>query len=149
MADPPSGQEIAAVVRRVYHLLMFRLDSAVSGAFISFAQYEVLPLLERDPNIHAAAIARSLRVTRQTTHGLVRQLLRAPLVELLPVDGGVRGIELTREGEDRLEFAQGGADIGVADLDALPPEDRIQVDEALRLLEGQLRSKAGWYRQWG
>jgi hypothetical protein len=69
-------------------------------------------------------------------------------VELLPVDGGVRGIELTREGRDRLEFARGGADIGVADLDALPPEDRIQVDEALRLLEGQLRSKAGWYRQW-
>jgi DNA-binding MarR family transcriptional regulator len=105
MADPPSGQEIAAAVRRVYHLLMFRLDSAVSGAFISFAQYEVLALLERDPNIHAAAIARSLRVTRQTTHGLVRQLLRAHLVELLPVDGGVRGIELTREGRDRLEFA--------------------------------------------
>jgi hypothetical protein len=64
------------------------------------------------------------------------------------VDGGVRGLRLTAEGIHRLEFARGGADLGVADLDVLSEEDRVVVDSALRVLEDQLRSKAGWYRQW-
>jgi len=100
--DPPSARELVAAARRFHHVLQARLDRALNGCGLSFAQYEVLELLAEEPKLHAGELGRRLRISRQSAHGLLAQLERADLVELLPRDGTIRGAWLTRTGRRRL-----------------------------------------------
>lgn len=100
MRTPPS--ELVSALRGFHHLLQARLDAALGGLGVSYAQYEVLRLLRDEPNLHAGAIGRRLGITRQAAHSLLRQLQRADLVELLPRDCGMRGARLTNHSAQRL-----------------------------------------------
>ncbi len=80
--------ELVGAIMRINHILESRLDRALNGCGLSFAQYEVFEILIEEPNLHAGELGRRLDITRQSAHGLLHQLARAGLVDLLPKDGG-------------------------------------------------------------
>jgi DNA-binding MarR family transcriptional regulator len=81
-ASPATARELIVALRHLHHVLLARLDGAVEGQGMSYAQYEVLLLLEEEPKLHAGEIGRRLGVTRQAAHGLLRQLERGALRDL-------------------------------------------------------------------
>ena len=102
---PPSAWEVIDASRCFQRRLETSLDAALEELEISYAQFEILELLTRDRNAHAAAIARRLHETRQIVSRLLIKLDRAGLVELLPPDGGVRVPLITRLGKRRVELS--------------------------------------------
>jgi len=117
---PTPAFELVTALRRFHRLLQARLDGALNGLGLSYAQYEVLRLLREEPNLHAGAIGRRLGITRQAAHSLLRQLQQADLVELLPRDGGIRGAYLTGRSDRRIRRcvdAVAHATAPLADLD--------------------------------
>jgi hypothetical protein len=61
----PTAWDVIDASRRLSRHLETRLDDALEELAISYAQFEILKLLTRDRNAHAAALARRLRVSRQ------------------------------------------------------------------------------------
>jgi DNA-binding MarR family transcriptional regulator len=102
---PPTAWEVIDASRRLHRRLEHRLDAALEGFGISYAQFELLELLTRDRNAHAAALARRLDVSRQIASRLLSKLDRTGLVELLPPDGGVRVPIVTPSGRRRIQLA--------------------------------------------
>lgn len=102
---PPSAWDVIDASRRLSRRLGTRLDEALDELEISYAQFEILELLTRDRNAHAAAIARRLQESRQIVSRLLLKLDRAGLVELLPPDGGVRVPLVTNNGRRRIRYA--------------------------------------------
>lgn len=102
---PPSAWDVIDASRRLSRRLGTRLDEALDELEISYAQFEILELLTRDRNAHAAAIARRLHESRQIVSRLLLKLDRAGLVELLPPDGGVRVPLVTNNGRRRIRYA--------------------------------------------
>jgi len=130
--------DVITAVRRVNKALRRRFDRSLQGLALSYAQYEVLLLLERDQNLHAAALARELKISPQAVQRLVDKLLLADLVETLPPDGGVVGLRITHQGRTRAlqaERALGEVDRRIANL---PSQLRIDLIEALERLERAL-----------
>jgi DNA-binding MarR family transcriptional regulator len=101
----PSAWDVIDASRRLSRSLGTRLDEALEDLEISYAQFEILELLTRDRNAHAAAIARRLHESRQIVSRLLIKLDRAGLVELLPPDGGVRVPLVTNNGKRRIRYA--------------------------------------------
>jgi DNA-binding MarR family transcriptional regulator len=113
------------------------LDEALEGLAISYAQYEVMEHLAERPNLHAGELARRLRITRQTAHGLLKQLARADLIDLLPPDGGARPARLTTAGQRRLGYGRQAVTAIHAELEQVPPEKRLVfLDSVPRLMRG-------------
>jgi DNA-binding MarR family transcriptional regulator len=104
-AHPPSAWDVIGATRRLHRRLAGRLDSSLEELGISYAQFELLELLTRDRNAHAAALARRLDVSRQIATRLLGKFDHAGLVELLPHDGGVRVPIVTRSGRRRIQLA--------------------------------------------
>jgi DNA-binding MarR family transcriptional regulator len=104
-AQVPSAWDVIDASRRLHRRIEGRLDDALEELTVSYAQFEVLELLTRDRNAHAAALARRLQVSRQVTSRLLAKLARAGLVDLLPRDGGVRVPIVTRDGRRRIQLA--------------------------------------------
>jgi DNA-binding MarR family transcriptional regulator len=134
----PTAITLLAQLRRVGHMLVLDLDRSVDGLGVSYAQVEVMELLDARPTIHGGEIARTLRVTRQAAHRLLRQLERGDLAEREPSDGFARPATLTRDGAKRLDMARTALG-GIRDtIDRLEPEDRIALQKGLRALEDVL-----------
>lgn len=100
----PTAWDVIDASRRLSRHVGARLDDALEELEISYAQFELLEVLTRDRNAHAAALARRLHVSRQIASRLLAKLDRAGLVELLPPDGGVRVPVVTRTGRRRIEL---------------------------------------------
>src|SRR4030066_201750 len=94
--------DVITAVRRVNKVLRSRFDRALHGLYLSYAQYEVLLLISTDRNLHAAAVARDLKISPQAVQKLVEKLLLGGLVETLPIDGGVVVLRITHAGRTRL-----------------------------------------------
>jgi DNA-binding MarR family transcriptional regulator len=128
--------DVINAVRRVNKLLRRRFDRSLDGLFISYAQYEVLTLLAGDRNLHAAAVAREMRITPQAVQKLIEKLVVGGLVDTDPPDGGVLGLRITHEGHARLRLA----DAALADvsrrIQALDVATRAQLVDALGNVEG-------------
>ena len=91
---------------------------------LSVSQYSCLELLDSDPRITGAALARSAFVTRQAMHQLLDGMRNAGLVE---GDGRGRGeqLSLTAAGQTRLRAASAAvADVEQRMLDSLAAEQR-------------------------
>lgn len=104
-APGSNAWQIIDASRRFHRRLDTRLDDSLEELGISYAQFEILELLTRDRNAHAAALARRLQVSRQIASRLLAKLARAGLVDLLPPDGGVRVPLVTRDGRRRIQLA--------------------------------------------
>ncbi len=125
-------------VRRFHRKLEQALDGAVRGLGLSFAQYEVMELLDNEPKLHAGELARILGGSRQAAHHLVHQLERASLIELLPPDGSLRGARLTDRGERRLHRARATLEATWRRIAALPHEQWNALHDAHRNVERAL-----------
>lgn len=106
-------------VRRLEQRLSDSIDGALEEIGLSTSLYLSLEALDREPRVHASQLARNQGITRQSVHALVAKLRRMDLVELLPVDLGVRGLLLTDLGRRRLEVAR---DAVQAVVEPLHPE---------------------------
>jgi DNA-binding MarR family transcriptional regulator len=105
---------------------------------LSYAQYEVIEMLAAEPKLHAGELGRRLRISRQAAHGLLAQLARADLVELLPRDGTSRGAWLTRRGRRRLAACRRALHGTERALTALPAGARRGLLQAMGAAETAL-----------
>ncbi len=128
-AEPARDQPFdAAILLRSVRRLEQRLSDAIDGALeelgLTTSLYLSLDALDREPRVHASQVARNLGITRQSIHAVVAKLRRMDLVELLPVDLGVRGLLLTDLGRRRLEVARDAVRGAIGPLPHdLPPHD--------------------------
>jgi DNA-binding MarR family transcriptional regulator len=136
---PPNAWDVINASRRASRRLESRLDDALQDLSVSYAQFEILELLTRDRNAHAAALARRLNVSRQITSRLLAKLDRAGLVELLPPDGGVRVPIITRDGRRRIRLAVDATAPVRKELASLSPDRRTQLVAALTAMDDALR----------
>jgi MarR family len=96
-AEPTLDQpfDAAALLRSVRRLEQ-RLSDSINGGLedlgLTTSLYLSLDALDREPRVHASQLARNLGITRQSVHALVVKLRRMDLVDLLPLDLGVRGL---------------------------------------------------------
>ncbi len=131
-AVPPSGREVIAAARLFHRVLRARLNRCFDQEFaLTYAQYEILQILEEEPNLHASELARRLRMTRQAATGLIERLRRVDLIDIAPRDGGLRVIWLTDVGTRRLATARESVVSVEHDIEKLPAETRVALLEAL------------------
>jgi DNA-binding MarR family transcriptional regulator len=128
----PSGREVIAAARLFHRVLRTRLNQCFDREFaLTYAQYEILQILEEEPNLHASELARRLRMTRQATNRLVTRLDLQDLVGVGPRDGSIRVVWLTDAGKRRLTTARESV-MGVErDIEKLPAHTRIVLVDAL------------------
>jgi DNA-binding MarR family transcriptional regulator len=145
--DEPRGHDLVTASRRFARRLQTRLDEALEGLAISYAQYEVMEHLAERPNLHAGELGRRLRITRQTAHGLLKQLARADLIDLLPSDGGARPARLTSAGRRRLEHGRQAVLSIHVELEQVHPEKRLAFLDAVAGLDARMAPalKAHWW----
>src|SRR5437867_9685601 len=73
MGDDATGpMDLIAAILRFHHILEARLDGALNGCGLSFAQYEVMEVLVAEPKLHAGELGRRLHITWQSAHGLLK-----------------------------------------------------------------------------
>jgi DNA-binding MarR family transcriptional regulator len=130
--------DVITAVRRTNKILRARFDDALYEFGLSYAQYEALLLLRYDGNLHASALARDLRISRQAAGRLVYKLLAGGLVEMLPRDRGVIGLRITDEGIARLRLVRTALSDTDRRLAALPHELRARLVEDLGSVERAL-----------
>jgi DNA-binding MarR family transcriptional regulator len=143
---PPSAWDVIDASRRLSRRLATRLDEALEELEISYAQFEILELLTRDRNAHAAALARRLRESRQIVSRLLLKLDRAGLVELLPPDGGVRVPLVTKNGVRRIRYATEATAELRAKIAEVSPERLRSFLSVISGLEDALRPLPGQHR---
>jgi DNA-binding MarR family transcriptional regulator len=83
------------------------MEIALREHGLTGAQYAVLSVLARDPGASGADLARACNTTPQAMNGVLATLEGQGLVERHPhpTHGRIRQVELTSEGERRLEAA--------------------------------------------
>ncbi len=107
----------------------------------------MLDLLSLDRNAHAAALARNLGISRQSAGALIGRLRRSGLVELLPLDLGVRIPAITEEGRRRRGLANEALWPLLRRIEAIDLDERAWfVDTVERLVRTLAREDdlAGW-----
>lgn len=135
---PPATAHLLARLRRVGHMLTLDLDRSVHGLAVSYAQVEVMELLDARPTIHGGEIARQLRITRQAAHRLIKQLELGDLAERQPFDGFMRPVVLTEAGRKRLALARPALEGIFLTIERLEKDDRRALGRGLRVLEDAL-----------
>jgi len=130
--------DVILAVRRVNKILRSRFDRALHGMYISYAQLEVLLLLSIDRNLHAAAIARELKISPQAVQRLIEKLELAGLIDTLPPEGNVVGLRLNHAGRTRLRLATQALGDTHRRIARLPPELRSRLVEDLASVERAL-----------
>lgn len=80
----PFDERLGGDIKRVEQDLMTAKTAAVKPAGLTVPQYAALFLLEENPGISAAALARGCRVTPQTMTTIVRNLEVQGLIERSP-----------------------------------------------------------------
>jgi DNA-binding MarR family transcriptional regulator len=128
----PSANTIALLetARRLERRLSAAVDGALEDLALTSSLYLVLEALDAEPRIHASQVARALRITRQSTHALITKLRYADLVDLLPLDLGVRGLILTDVGARRLIAARDAIEHELSPIDA-----ELEADDLVRMLD--------------
>ena len=131
-AASPSGSDVIIAARLFHRVLRARLNQCFDQEFgLTYAQYEILQILEEEPNLHASELARRLCMTRQAANRLVERLRRADLVDTAPREGGLRVIWLTDLGARRLATARESVVSVERDIEKLPAGTRFALVEAL------------------
>ncbi len=106
MTIPPEGRTGYAL-KRAQHALRLRMDESLREVGLTTPQYAVLSLLEVDPGLSNAELARRAFVTPQTMNGIVAKLEAAGLLtrSAHPTHGRLQPTFLTLEGERSLAVA--------------------------------------------
>ena len=128
----PSANTIALLetTRRLERRLTDAVDGALEDLALTSSLYLVLEALDAEPRIHASQVARALRITRQSAHALIIKLRYADMVDLLPLDLGVRGLILTDVGARRLAAARDAIEHVLSPIDV-----ELETDDLARMLD--------------
>lgn len=101
--EGPVGYEL----KRTQHVLRLRMDDALRGIGLTTPQYAVLSLLESNPGLSNAELARRAFVTAQTMNAIVAKLAATSLLQRRPhpTHGRVQETLLTKQGQHALGLA--------------------------------------------
>ncbi len=130
-----------ASIRHANRILRGRFERELWGVGASFAALEVLLTLDERSNLHTAGVARSLGISRQAAGRLIGNLEDAGLVEVLPKDGGLRGVALTQEGRVKAESAFDAVQPTLRRLAVVESSTRARLVEDLAECERVLRPR--------
>ena len=126
--------QIGYMLKQAQSLLRLRMEEALKPLNLTVSQYSCLHALRRDPGISAAALARSVFMTRQSMSAMLQQLLDRELVTRPDQAESGRALPtvLTAAGSDALDRAQQLVD-GVEQrmLALLSPPQRAALAEGL------------------
>ena len=100
--------QVGYLLKQAQALLRLRMEDALKPLDLTVSQYSCLHSLRRDPGISAAALARSVFMTRQSMRAMLQQLIDRGLVTLpqQPTSGRALPTALTPTGDDALDAAQ-------------------------------------------
>lgn len=95
------GVRVGYELKRAQHALRVEMDGALREVGLTTPQYAALAVLEGEPGLSGAELARRCFVTPQTMNGIVANLENAGLLERRPhpEHGRVLRAYLTGEGE--------------------------------------------------
>jgi DNA-binding MarR family transcriptional regulator len=93
------------------------MDGELEELGLTSAQFFFLETVAGAPREHIAEIARVMRTSRQAADRLARQLVRSDLIELMPLDLGVRGLDVTDTGHQRIRLARDAVSSVLAPID--------------------------------
>ncbi len=122
-------------MKRAQHALRIEMDGALRGLGLTTPQYAALSVLEEEPGLSGAALARRCFVTPQTMNQILVKLEDGALVSRRPhpEHGRVLQAYLTGSGEDAVSRAHGLVEtIEERMLGALGSQERSRLVEALR-----------------
>jgi DNA-binding MarR family transcriptional regulator len=139
--EAPTARRLIDAERRVHRILRARFAEALLELGVSFAQLEVMELLHDVERLHPGEIGRRLLITRQSADHLVRQLERGTLVETWPLDGGMLGVRLLRDGRRRMRLCYEALQPSFECVDALGAETRTRLVTDLAAAEALLRPR--------
>jgi DNA-binding MarR family transcriptional regulator len=107
MTDIMARRHPGYALKRAQHALRTTMDTALRPLGLTSPQYAVLSVIELDPGVSSAALARAAFVTAQTMHGIVGNLERAGLLKrgTDPAHGRILRGELTKKGTKALQEA--------------------------------------------
>lgn len=100
--------QVGYLLKQAQSLLRLRMEEALGPLDLTVSQYSCLHSLRREPGISAAALARSVFMTRQSMSTMLQQLIDRGLVTRTeqPDSGRALPTELTAAGEGALDDAQ-------------------------------------------
>jgi DNA-binding MarR family transcriptional regulator len=131
--------------RRLAITLQPRLDASLAELGISYAQFELLERIEHDADAHAAELARALGCSRQAVSTLLAKLIRSDLVDLAPLDLGVRVPVITDVGRRRAGQASTALRRTMQQIGSAPAEDLVAfVRTATSIRTAIRRGDPGW-----
>jgi DNA-binding MarR family transcriptional regulator len=152
LGTPPAAtpETIAAIdhVRRLARRASAAMDGELEDLGLTSAQFFFLETVAGAPREHIAEIARVTRTSRQGADRLARQLLRSDLIELMPLDLGVRGLIVTDTGHRRIRLAREAVASALAPIDDVLDEgDRTALASAAERAAVALRARprAWWF----
>lgn len=119
--------QIGYLIKQAQSRLRARMEEALVPLGLTVSQYSCLHRVQREPGISAAALARSVFMTRQSMSAMLQQLIDRDLVTrpAQPTTGRALPMELTGAGARLLDAAE--ARVGAVEermLEQLSPEDR-------------------------
>lgn len=116
------------LVRQTWLSMRSAMDAALAEHGLSAAQYATLIVLDDQPGISTAEVARTVATTRQSANELVAGLVQDGLVERRPHprDGRSQQLRLTDPGRRRLAAARPAVSAREQQLEAgLTEEERL------------------------
>lgn len=135
MSDGSSGGRVGYQMKRAQHALRLEMDGALRPLGITTPWYAALSVLEEEPGISGAALARRCFVTPQTMNAILVKLEGGGLVERRPhpEHGRVLRAHLTRRGEEQLTRAHEIVEaVEERMLVGLSEDERLKLAQALR-----------------
>ena len=143
--EAPSARRLIDAERRVHRILRAQFTDALLDLGTSFAQVEVMELLDAAVQLHPGEIGRRLLITRQSATHLVRQLERASLVETWQLEGGSVGVRLTKTGRESMVHCFDALRPTFDLIEALDGDRQSRLVVDLRALENALRPRLPWW----
>lgn len=134
-ADVPVDEQIGYLVKRLQQQIRAALEARLSRHGVTMATYAALAVLDQDPGLSNAALARRCFVTPQTMNQVVRGLADDGLVERRahPDHGRILETRLTPRGRELLAACHTDVDAVhtrmLADLD---DRDQAHLTELLK-----------------
>ena len=100
--------QVGYLLKQAQALLRLRMEDALKPLDLTVSQYSCMHSLRREPGISAAALARSVFMTRQSMSAMLQQLIDRGLVTRpqQPTSGRALPTALTPTGDDALDAAQ-------------------------------------------
>ena len=122
-------------LRRANNAMMTELGSRLAPLEMRQTDASALILIGANPGVTASALGRRIDIQRANMVPLLNRLEEAGLIIRAPIDGKSQGLELTKEGREKL-----AAVLAVIEeferelLERVPPEHRDHLLPALKTL---------------